>query len=296
MTSGRAFARAGLLGNPSDGYGGRVIAVTLPAFEAVVTLTNSSTWDDGDVALFDATVTALHTRRPDLVAQPATVTYSTSIPRQVGLSGSSALIIAMLRALAKRANVTWNEVELAKTALEVETDVLGWTAGPQDRVVQAFEGLVDMNFAEPWHAPSYQRLERALLPPLFVAWNQSMGEPSTVARSQVREHWRAGDPQVLSTMADFAALAQAGRISLDAGSAGADWPALMRRGFELRRGIWNVSDIDQALVNVGSERGAGVSFAGSGGAVVGCTSEPERLPQLRDAYQRLGAGFCVISG
>jgi len=37
----RAYARAGLLGNPSDGYWGRTISVTLRDFEARVTLTPS---------------------------------------------------------------------------------------------------------------------------------------------------------------------------------------------------------------------------------------------------------------
>ena len=31
-------ARVGLLGNPSDGYGGRTIALAVPAFEATVSL------------------------------------------------------------------------------------------------------------------------------------------------------------------------------------------------------------------------------------------------------------------
>ena len=34
--SGRAFARAALLGNPSDGFGGRTIALTLREFRAEV--------------------------------------------------------------------------------------------------------------------------------------------------------------------------------------------------------------------------------------------------------------------
>ena len=42
LTEGRAFARAGLLGNPSDGYGGRTISLILRNFEAVVTLEESS--------------------------------------------------------------------------------------------------------------------------------------------------------------------------------------------------------------------------------------------------------------
>lgn len=35
----RSYARAGLLGNPSDGYGGRTLSVLLSNFHAEVTLT-----------------------------------------------------------------------------------------------------------------------------------------------------------------------------------------------------------------------------------------------------------------
>ena len=41
-SEGRAFARAGLLGNPSDGYGGRTISLIIRNFEAVVTVTGST--------------------------------------------------------------------------------------------------------------------------------------------------------------------------------------------------------------------------------------------------------------
>lgn len=42
VARGRAFARAGLLGNPSDGYFGRSLSVVLRDFQATVTLEESA--------------------------------------------------------------------------------------------------------------------------------------------------------------------------------------------------------------------------------------------------------------
>ena len=42
----RAYARAGLMGNPSDGYGGRTISFTIPDFFAEVVLYE---WEDLEV-------------------------------------------------------------------------------------------------------------------------------------------------------------------------------------------------------------------------------------------------------
>ena len=203
--------------------------------------------------------------------------------------------MAALRSLGARSNFVWDLVELAKTTLEVETDVLGWTAGPQDRVVQAYEGLLDMNFAEAWQPDHYRRLDPDSLPALFVAWNQSAGEPSDVAHSDVRERWLAGDAEAARVMTRFAELAAEGRRALDAGTASEHWPPLMDESFALRSRIWAITSADRALVEAGQSIGAGVAFAGSGGAVVGSLREPNQLETAAAAYEQLDAGFVVIN-
>ena len=292
---GSAVARAGILGNPSDGYGGRVIAISLPGMVAEVAVELSDQWDTAGLSLFDAAVQLLRSQRPELVAHPRAFSFTTTIPRQVGLSGSSALIIAALRALASQVGVGWTPVELAKTALEVETDVLGWSAGPQDRVVQEMEGLLDMDFARPWDASRYHRLEITRLPPLFLAWRRTPGVPSDVVHSSVRQRWLQGDPLVVATMQQFADLARAGRKTLDDGSAGVHWPDLLRQSIELRRRHWIIDPTDTALIDIANSLGAGAALAGSGGAIVGCPTDSSRLEEIETAYERARAGFLVIS-
>ena len=115
----QAFARAGLLGNPSDGYFGKIIAISVRNFSARVILEETkelkifaSTQDEsvyrgihdlvertrlfgyyGGVRLIKAAVKKFddHCRSCgiDLERRNFSVRYETSIPRQLGLGGSS---------------------------------------------------------------------------------------------------------------------------------------------------------------------------------------------------------------
>lgn len=291
---GSAHARVGLVGNPSDGYGGRVIAMTVPDFAATARVELATRWSFSESGLLAAIVQALRSRRPELVELPASLSFETTIPRQVGLAGSSAIVIATLRALATAQESTWDPIELARVALEVETEVLGWVAGPQDRVVQSIGGLVDMDFATPWRAQSYQQLDQSALPPLFLAWDRTTGQASHVAHSDVRDRWDAGDPQVVAVMGRFAKLGSYARQALDGARAAEVWPGLLNEAFALRSQIWPITDTDRSLVGVGESLGAGVGFAGSGGSVVGAVVDPGHMAALARAYGSIGAGFVVL--
>ena len=109
------------------------------------------------------------------------IRYQTNIPRQVGLAGSSAIIVATLRCL-----MEFYDVEIPLDAqpsfvLSVEKEELGITAGLQDRVIQVYEGLVYMDFdrsrehsVEGLTCYHYEPLDPALLPPLYVAYHTSL--------------------------------------------------------------------------------------------------------------------------
>ena len=58
-------------------------------------------------------------------------------------------MIAAIRALARERRVDLAPDELAAMALAVEAEDLGIPAGPQDRVAQAHQGLVHMDFSDP---------------------------------------------------------------------------------------------------------------------------------------------------
>ena len=155
----RAHARLGLLGNPSDIYGGKALAVSVANYAATVTLrANFDSKDEtisvvpgegereGGVKLIESLLSVFFDDPPlrHLRSERQTgftLTYTSNIPYQVGLSGSSAIVCAALRCL-----VRYYEVEeliprarLPNLVLEAETK-LGIVAGYMDRVQQVSEG------------------------------------------------------------------------------------------------------------------------------------------------------------
>ncbi len=155
----RAFARAGLLGNPSDGYHGKTISIIVRNFHADVVLYE---WETTEIVLAEddrasfasvyelARDVRLHGYYGGIRLIKATIKryvdycqaggyhlhdtnfsirYNTTIPRQVGMAGSSALITATLRCL-----MEFYEVELPLEAqpsfvLSIEREELGIAAG-----------------------------------------------------------------------------------------------------------------------------------------------------------------------
>src|SRR5262249_21996736 len=96
---GVASARAALVGNPSDGYGGAVIALTLDQFQARATAcVAAAATASPDSELVGATIRRF-SRDHRAEALGCAVEWETSVPRGVGLGGSSAIVIATLRAL-----------------------------------------------------------------------------------------------------------------------------------------------------------------------------------------------------
>jgi galactokinase len=121
----RAYARVGILGNPSDGYEGRTLSCTIDNFFATCTMTSSANFvfnserystlgdlekyieysslpDDGTnliVATTKVFIQAVQERRIILPPKPFHIQFDTTIPRQVGLAGSSAICTAVFRAL-----------------------------------------------------------------------------------------------------------------------------------------------------------------------------------------------------
>ena len=197
MPAGRAFARAALLGNPSDGYGGRTLAFTVADFEAKVTVTAAEETGVGSIAP-ELLLAALERFR-ERFGGPGEVEMAceTTIPHQVGLGGSSAIVIAAIRALATELRVTLEADELAAMALAVEAEDLEIAAGPQDRVAQAHQGLVEMDFSEPGEhgVGRNQRLDPRLLPELVLAFRTDEGKSSAVAHDALRARWARQDPR-----------------------------------------------------------------------------------------------------
>jgi len=323
-TTGIAHARAGLLGNPSDQYGGKTIAFSIRDFCARVTIEGSDrfavrhgpsdliefpsfleagetfrAWgcDDG-IRLLRAAIRrfADHWEGMQGVVEDDRflrfeMRYETSIPRQVGLAGSSAIVIAALRALMAWFDVAIEPAVLAELALAAELEDLGIAAGPQDRVIQCYEGVMLMDLREPRTAASYTPLAPEILPPLFVAWNPRGGRASGRIHEGVRRRWREGDEEVHHAMAELTEMVDSGSACLQRGDH-AVFRELMNRNFDIRAQLFPISKPNREMVEIGRSFGAGVKLCGSGGAVVGAPADGGQLGEIEKAYR--GAGFGMI--
>lgn len=259
----RCFPRAGLLGNPSDLYGGRGIGFTFSDFEAVVRLERGIP-DPGELELFGAARDVLADRGAE-EAEDRTLRFSfeSTIPRQAGLSGSSALVIGALRALAEVLGVELEAGEFADLALRAENDVLGVTAGPMDRVIQAYGGVLSMDF----ESGGVEPVASELMPALRMLIDPEPGEDSGVVHTPVRERWEEGEPEVRLTMASFRPLVERGLAAL----VDRDLERLcdcVDENFELRRRVFPIGERDLRMVELGRAHGCAAKFCGSGGAVL----------------------------
>jgi glucuronokinase len=270
-------ARAALAGNPSDGYGGAVLAfafdnVCATAEARVAEARRPSERAAGGNDLVLATV-ARFARHHSPAARSAAITCRTTIPRSCGLGGSSAIVlaVAVARCLCQLHDVSLSDDQLANFALAVETEELGIAAGLQDRVAQAYGGVTFMEFGP---CPRYVPMPAVSLPPLVVAWRADSHEDSGVVHGDLRARFAMGEPVVRQAMAELAALARQARDALQNG----DHRELARcadASFDARRRILSLDPRHVTMIETAREAGAGANYAGSGGSIV-CVCRDER--------------------
>jgi glucuronokinase len=318
----RAYARAGFLGNPSDGYFGKTISIIIKNFGAGVSLQPASEfrieahdWDlnayrdmdelvervnlygyYGGDRLIKATIKKFHEycRSNDIPLEKknCSIRYHSEIPRQVGLGGSSAIVTATIRALMQFYEVDIPINVLPSLTLDAEKGELGINAGLQDRVVQAYEGCLYMDFdrdvMEKTNCGMYEPLDPALLPPLFVAYKTRLGKVSGHALNEIRVGYDRGDKRVIDTLGRIAELAEKGKQALLQRNPDL-LHELMNENFNLRSTIQTISDSNHEMVRTARNCGAAAKFSGSGGSVIGMYRDDDMLARLTEAFAGIDA-------
>lgn len=276
-------ARAALAGNPSDGHGGAVVAVPLPCWTATATVVGA-----GEFAVAGSTpgddlweLTAAACRSLVTIAgAPAAATaveldISTSIPRSVGLAGSSALVLAVLRAVAKgHPGEPWESrlhdpAAIAVVAHQAEVAELGIAAGMQDRLVQAHRVPVLMDFSPDATTSALGHpcgLVRALDQPpgrWLVALRPTTAESSGVVHAGLARRATSTDPII-------AGLAAAAHLAADAIDRGdlASLGVAMDQTFDLRSELLDLDVRHVEMVDAVRQAGGHANYTGSGGAVI----------------------------
>lgn len=316
-----AYARIGLLGNPSDGYFGKTISTTIKNFSAEVVLYE---WPELEVVLGkqdrcqfnrieelveDVQLNGLYgglrlvkaaikvfaqyceKQEITLPGENFSLRYKTDIPRQVGLAGSSAIITAAFSALCDFYSVEIQPQILANLILETETREIGIAAGLQDRVCQVYNNLVYMDFNEQDFRKqgygNYEILDSQLLPGLYLAYQSNLSEISGIYHNNLRERWLQGDRNVIKAMERFAELARKGRkavLARDDKKLG----DLMDENFDLRASLINLNPDSVKMVETARKLGVSAKYAGSGGAVIGICQDENLLKKLEDKFSEIG--------
>ena len=279
-----ALPRVSLIGNPSDIYGGYGLGFPIWNWQAKVFLDPSISSTE-EIPLLQAA--RLVFSQQHTVKQKFGLRFISDIPFQAGLGGSSALVMAALRAMGKAHGFQWTWRSLADATLAVEQDHLGIIAGPMDRWIQAQEEFLWMDFS----GNKTQVLPINPLPPLRVLIPSKPGRPSGSVHAPIMERWSRGDPQIKGVMDAYVPLVEQGRVALLTGDI-YSIAECMDRNFELRASLFSIHGEDQAMINLCRQHGSAAKLCGSGGAVLALMKCKEEWSALE--VEAKGAGITVV--
>jgi len=316
MIESSAPGRCGILGNPTDGYGGTVISSALAEratvrvsplppgrFEATICGHSRAFAGPGDLALdggFCDVAAAVLTRFPEALAGAGCrLEAATTVPVQAGLAGSTTMLVAILGAVLRLLGRDLHPYALAETAREIEFNVMGVTCGFHDQYLAAFGGLACVDFRgkapRPGEPVRVEDLYATVEPlthrvgplPLLLA-NTGVARVSGSVHSPLRERWLAGDDEVVGGYERCAQLAREGKAALLAG----DWPAFgaaMNENHAIQRDLGGSGEANERLIAAAlaaGALGAKLAGAGKGGTIIALH---EDLDHLADRLREAGA-------
>lgn len=309
-----APARANLIGNPSDLYGGAVLGCAVPLRARVViepapALVLASGGESaavagpGDLGLrgdrFDVARSALRAELETAGALPALrIAYESEIPFGSGIAGSTALLVALLRALAAYRGEAPSPYALAERSRATERRLLDVACGWVDHYLCTFGGLryVDLRGKERDDAPPgapYATVEdlapQVPLVPFVLAFT-GVSHHSGSVHAPIRARWERGETVVVKAYERMAAIAREGKTAL----LHADWPALgalLDENHALTRELGGSGDANERLLDAARRAGAPgakLAGAGAGGTIAVLWPDPDAAP-LERALRAAGA-------
>ena len=172
--------------------------------------------------------------------------------------------------------------EQVEIILRTETDELGIPAGYNDRVAQVYEGLTfyKLDTKNQLHVES---LNPKVLPPLFVAINQSSSEGTEVYHSNLSTRFQSDDPVVLDGIKQQSELTRKCRNLLKLGKGNEIGP-LLNDNFNIRKNLIKLNPKHEEMVEIARKAGAYAKFAGSGGTIVG-TCHPNDMDKVLESLR-----------
>ncbi|MBN1294136.1 MAG: hypothetical protein JXB48_20030 [Candidatus Latescibacteria bacterium] len=310
-----APGRCGIVGNPSDMYGGSVISCSTReratvsvekndvleiVVEGSVRTVRSPEDTVQDGGMFDAVLAALEYF--DLRNEHIKITSTSNIPVCAGLSGSTAVMTALTAALLewmeKTKNASYessnlwkrarnNPYMLAETVRHIELYFLKIVCGYQDAYMCAFGSLNFLDFSDKENYLSLKREPLGTIEdlsgyvsglPVFLA-HTGVQRVSGVVHKPVRDRWIEGDDSVVKGMLRLAHIARMSKSAIFAG----DWELLgeaMTENHEIIRSLGSSSEVNEKIIKTALDSGAiaaKLAGAGKGGTIIILHPEHEKI-------------------
>ena len=276
-----APGRCGIVGNPSDIYGGVVVSCSVPVRNRC-TLTLGETGAPDDPRLWNAVLARFQ------LPEPAKLAWETGVPRSSGLSGSTAMLAATLlcvlqaRGEAPPLESRQNRASFAELVRDIERNEARIVCGYQDAYMIVHGGLQLMDFAG--KHPTSGGPDAGVvpldseLPPLLLI-TTGVERLSGSVHGPMVDRWLGGERAVVEAMHRLAELGRYGADSIEAGNLQALAEA-MNENQEITRRLGGSGPEIDALVasclGAGAEA-AKLAGAGLGGTVVALVDDPDDL-------------------
>lgn len=295
-----APGRCGIIGNPTDGYGGTVISCSIAqrAYvevrpcdclrifisdkESVLTATGDFTLS-GDY--FDIPKSVL--KFLGMAESRLEIRALSDIPFQAGLAGSTAIMAALFGALTAFKKEKINSYMIAEHIHEIEQTLLNIQCGFQDHYMVVFGGINNMDFRMKQDCSfidvgcfaTIESLDNYVSELPFVLGHTGVQHHSGNVHGPIRERWLQGDPRVRNGYNEIARLARLGKKALIRG----DWPELgrlMNINHDIQRDLGGSGEINEILIkaalDAGAE-GAKLAGAGHGGTIIALATKPRTV-------------------
>lgn len=327
MNSDRQIAcsapgRAGIIGNPTDMYGGSVIScsvemrarVRITPADTLTLLTNDqdcriTSWEDlrPRKDLFDLPRAILdYMRLPRLAC---CVEYESEIPLRSGMAGSTALVVALLKGLLAWQGKFPNSYQLAERARYIELNHLKVVCGYQDAYMCTFGGLNYMDFRGKQFYREAEAELLATIEPLatyvgrlpFVLGFTGVQHSSGAVHKPIRERWLEEEPEVVAGYERITEIARMSKKALLL----EDWELLgqlMNENHAIQRDLGGSGEANERLIAAALEAGAlgaKLAGAGDGGTIIALWPDDD-ASALEEALYAAGASafyrLCVGPG
>jgi galactokinase/mevalonate kinase-like predicted kinase len=303
MIQSSAPGRCGLIGTPTDMYGGSLIScstveratctieehkpemsIEVSGQRQILTSPEELTLKGDRLDVARAVLSTLGIVPG--VTPPFALVATTDIPMQAGLAGSTAIIASIVGAVTTMQRIALNRYQAAELVRKVEAEVMQIICGFQDAYMVVFGGVNYMDFrGKHSSVPSTDVTPFGTVEPLqpyvgklpIVLAHTGLKHHSGTVHKSLRERWMEGDKDAIDGIDQIEQLGRRGKKALLHN----DWTALaelINRNHEIVRDLGGSGEANEHLIKaakMGGALAAKLAGAGGGGTVLAFTLQPE---------------------